>query len=288
MSSYIYQSSLNSQPSSNFDTSDSNSSPYLALFNNSNIKSRKNPLFIQRQITKEPLACDIIKQARASLKHPTRPITPLERRRSSLSSGQNSLLDSYNEVQQNSSHLGANFGLPFKSRNINTGIKRNNEVKIISRPYRLKPIDPSSLKNLHILQSNENTDHQNNTILDNSNINQNKSDLNDNGNTLIERKEYEGNNCLNKSMEELSINNEEIENKNQDRPLTTSELIVSLIRCPLSDLKPEEKKNLLSIINNVIKNHNFSIPLKSKMNHWKTKPIHAQFIIDCCGNILCV
>jgi len=133
MSSYLYQSSMNSQHSSSLEASQSisntNSSPYLALFNNNNIKTRKKPLLIQSQIAKEPLACDIIKQARASLKHPTRPITPLEKRRSSfISNNNNSFFDSYNESKQNSSHLGTNFGVPFKSRDINTGIIRNNGV----------------------------------------------------------------------------------------------------------------------------------------------------------------
>ncbi|OUM69342.1 hypothetical protein PIROE2DRAFT_2636, partial [Piromyces sp. E2] len=284
---------MNSQHSSSLEASqsisDSNSSPYLALFNNTNVKSRKKPLLIQSQIGKEPLACDIIKQARASLKHPTRPITPLERRRSSFTSNNNSLFDSYNEIQQqNSSHLGTNFGVPFKSRDINTGILRNNginnEIRLISRPYRLKPIDPASLKKLHMLQNSENSENSESVnVFDNSNISQNKINSSESHNNEV--------NNLNNAMAELKIHNsheihEMSTNKNQDRPLTTSELIVSLIRCPLSDFKQKEKDNLVNVINEVIKNHNFSMPTKSKINNWKTKPIHAQFIIDCCGHIL--
>jgi len=95
---------------------------------------------------------------------------------------------------------------------------------------------------------------------------------------------------LNKAMEELTLHGHpkstEMTNKNQDRVLTTSELIVSLIRCSLSDLTTEEKSYLIEDIDEVIKNHNFTMPTKSKINQWKTKLSHAQFIIDCCGHIL--
>jgi len=139
-----------------------------------------------------------------------------------------------------------------------------------------------------MLNNNENNEFVNGNIYDNSNINQNKINLNENQETIVGGNEHEENQ-LNKAMEELKIHNtHEMVNKNQDRPLTTLELIVSLIRCPLSDLKQEEKDNLLNVINEVIKNHNFTMPTKSKINHWKTKPIHAQFIIDCCGHILSV
>ncbi len=95
---------------------------------------------------------------------------------------------------------------------------------------------------------------------------------------------------LNKAMNELTLHNHskstEMTNKNQDRVLTTSELIVSLIRCSLTDLTTEEKNYLIEDIDEVIKNHNFSMPNKSKINQWKTKLSHTQFIIDCCGHIL--
>jgi len=95
---------------------------------------------------------------------------------------------------------------------------------------------------------------------------------------------------LNKAMEELTLHGHpksaEVANKNQDRVLTTSELIVSLIRCSLSDLTTEEKSYLIEDIEEVIKNHNFTMPTKSKINQWKTKLSHTQFIIDCCGHIL--
>ncbi|KAL6630867.1 ARM repeat-containing protein [Neocallimastix californiae] len=305
MSSYLYQSTTDS-PTSNLETSqsitnsNSASSPpaYLALFNNTNIKSRKKPLLIQSQITKEPLACDIIKQARASLKHPTRPVTPSERRKSPFI---NKFYPYLPETHKNISHTATNFSVPHKPKKSNSGAIRNinnlnNEIKYISRPYRLKPINPDSLKKLHFPQNNN--EFNTNNIFENSYQSLNNLFINDhklkkNNNTFEHENEHEheheNNNNLNKRMEELTLNESVVaghNHKNQDRVLTTSELIISLIRYPLTDLKPEEKNNLIKVINEIIKNHNFSLPTLSKINHWKTKPIHAQFIIDCCGHIL--
>jgi len=138
---------------------------------------------------------------------------------------------------------------------------------------------------------------KNNTNLSENSIpNQNEIFMNDH---KFENNSYDNNKIIHEdennqedkniteNMEELSLN-ESVKgyNKNHDRVLTTSELIISLIRYPITNLKSDEKNHLIEVIDEVIKKHNFTLPLKSKINHWKTKPTHAQFIIDCCGHIL--